>query len=499
MLSGPEDAVNLCDEQDTLEGEPGWWNSCYFDEIYHARTAYEHLHGLTTYETSHPPLGKVIMSLGIAIFGMCPFGWRVMGALCGVLMLPAVYMLARLIIKKRKYAIGAIALFACDLMHFTQTRIATIDSYVVLFILWSIYCMWYWMRQDYFNAKYWRTMIPLMLSGMFMGLSIASKWTGCYNGVGLAVMFFGTIILRFMQCRKAKTLLSDEATLQTLSAEKTASLESIKKHGNTKLLISVASCIVFFIAIPLAIYYASYIPYFKYDGGVTVEKVIRAAVGDYFKTGVLDASCGMLGYHSTPGLGMDHPFYSPWYEWPFILKPMWYYSDSYAQADTASSIMSMGNPAVWWTGFAGVICAVGMCYVYVRSRAFRIRQTGADYTIQGHGVQWLLVALLAQYLPWMLVPRGTYIYHYFACVPITVLCLMAVLSAAEECACIRRSAIPEGAKDEKKINIFFRVIVALLIASALFLFIAFFPYASGVTVSREWLEKMRWFTNWLWY
>ena len=31
------------------------------------------------------------------------------------------------------------------------------------------------------------------------------------------------------------------------------------------------------------------------------------------------------------------------------------------------------------------------------------------------------------------------------------------------------------------------------------LFIAFYPYASGLEVSRDWLAKMNWFKNWMWY
>ena len=31
------------------------------------------------------------------------------------------------------------------------------------------------------------------------------------------------------------------------------------------------------------------------------------------------------------------------------------------------------------------------------------------------------------------------------------------------------------------------------------LFIAFYPYASGLEVSREWLARMNWFKNWMWY
>ncbi len=62
MLETGKPPENLIDEQDTLEGEPGWFTGTYFDEIYHARTAYEHLHGIAPYETTHPPLGKLIMA-----------------------------------------------------------------------------------------------------------------------------------------------------------------------------------------------------------------------------------------------------------------------------------------------------------------------------------------------------------------------------------------------------------------------------------------------------
>ena len=39
----------------------------------------------------------------------------------------------------------------------------------------------------------------------------------------------------------------------------------------------------------------------------------------------------------------------------------------------------------------------------------------------------------------------------------------------------------------------------VLAAPAVALFIAFYPYASGLEVSREWLARMNWFKNWMWY
>ena len=85
----------LCDEQELVPKKQNFMNSSYFDEIYHARTAWEQLHRVPAYEITHPPLGKTILGLGIALFGMTPFGWRFSGTLLGVLMLPILYVFAK--------------------------------------------------------------------------------------------------------------------------------------------------------------------------------------------------------------------------------------------------------------------------------------------------------------------------------------------------------------------------------------------------------------------
>lgn len=51
-------AAALVDEQNCVPEYPSYMTGMYFDELYHARTAYEHLHNLSVYEVSHPPLGK---------------------------------------------------------------------------------------------------------------------------------------------------------------------------------------------------------------------------------------------------------------------------------------------------------------------------------------------------------------------------------------------------------------------------------------------------------
>ena len=200
-IAGPADADALCDEADTVPASSTYYNSTYFDEIYHARTAYEHLRGVYPYEVSHPPLGKEILSLGIALFGMTPFGWRCMGALFGVAMLPLMWDLLRRMFRDDRVALCGAALLACDFMHLTQTRIATIDSFATLFIL-----LMYMFLYRYFTEGKLR---HLAACGVTFGIGAAiptheiSEDSGLIDAVSLMIgrtsgLFVGAVALLFL-------------------------------------------------------------------------------------------------------------------------------------------------------------------------------------------------------------------------------------------------------------------------------------------------------------
>ncbi len=179
----------LFDEQDTVPAQSTWYNSAYFDEIYHARTALEHLEGVYPYEVSHPPLGKLIIGLGIRVFGMTPFGWRFMGTLFGVCMLPILYVFLKNLFGRTAVAACGTCLFAFDFMHLTQTRIATIDTYGVFFILLMYFFLYRYLTLPA-GTPFRRGALPLFLSGLFWGIGAASKWTVIYGAAGLAVLYF---------------------------------------------------------------------------------------------------------------------------------------------------------------------------------------------------------------------------------------------------------------------------------------------------------------------
>lgn len=464
------DPANLVDEQNSLEGEPSWWNSTYFDEIYHARTAFEHLNGTNAYEWTHPPLGKIIMSWFIGLFGMTPFGWRFAGALCGILMLPAMYLLVKQLTKRTDMAFVAMMLMTLDCMHFTQTRIATIDSYPVLFIMLSYFFMLRFMQRDIVLEDVRKILPDLALSGFFMGCGVASKWIGVYAGIGLAVLYFWTC---FRHLRLSKLSAAALAEHDCISDADRKQLETRNKNAFRRVFILCLWCLLFFVAVPVVIYLLCYVVHFADRHFNSLWDFLVTVYETNFSTA--PGTTSMLSYHGTPGLGMDHAFYSPWYEWPLMMTPMYYASAAFKPEGMTYAIFCFGNPWVWIVALAGIGYTV---YRWAKGHQYRI--DGREGSVQLLRNDWdiapafILIGLLAQFLPWVLVPRGTYIYHYFASVPFLILGTVLMLDRLT-----RR--YPEKGKK----------IIIIYLVLCLIWFVLLFPYASGLPTPEWWMDFIR--------
>lgn len=356
----------LFDEQDMFPEVKTYMTGTMFDEVYHGRTAYEFLHGLTTYETTHPHLGKILISLGILIFGMTPFGWRIMSVLFGILIIPVMFLFAKKLFKDNFAATAATALLVFDCMHYTLSRIATIDIFAAFFILLMYYYMYRYLEADYqyrmtkgaltesFPPKPIYT--ALALSGISMAFGIATKWTGVYAGAGLAVLFIWHTLSHYPK-------------------------------GQTFRLFFF--CCAFFILIPLTVYALCFIPVVGYTPYKNLlDKVIQGTIY-------------MFNYHST--LVAEHYYSSPFYEWPVIWMPLLDANDAIS-ATKVSSVSCMGNPMIWW---AGIPCVLFTFFCWIRKRD---KKAG-----------FLCIAYLAQYVPWMSVGRITFIYHYFPAILFVIL------------------------------------------------------------------------------
>ena len=147
----------------------------YFDEVYHAFTARIILHGDPkawewwnphptgfAYEWTHPPLAKEGMVLGMLIFRENSFGWRFPGAILGVGAVLLIYLISKTLFKDEGVALLSAGVFSLDGLPLVMSRIGMNDSYILFFVLLSIY---FYLKDRNF------------LSAISFGLAISSKWS----------------------------------------------------------------------------------------------------------------------------------------------------------------------------------------------------------------------------------------------------------------------------------------------------------------------------------
>ena len=350
------DYPRLFDEQELFVREPTYYDETMFDEVYHGRTAYEFLHGLSIYENTHPPLGKSIISIGIALFGMTPFGWRFMCALFGTLLIPLMYLFARKMFCRTDIACLTTVLLGTAFMNTTLSRIATIDILVAFFSICMFFCMYGYIQALSENKPMRQQGLWLLSGGISMGLAVATKWTGVYAATGIAVLFF------------------------CFQFEHIGGIKGIKEHRSF-LVKTGLWCVLCFIVIPFGIYTLSYLPFVKaYPGkGLFGHMIANAGL--------------MLSYHSS--CVFDHPYSSEWYQWLYGSKPL---ADSrvYFADGTVSVVMTFLNPLLT---VGGLIALFHQFYLWKRKHCRR--------------ALFLIIAYAVMLLPWLFVHRTVFIYQYF--------------------------------------------------------------------------------------
>lgn len=442
----------LFDEQELYPLDKTYYVQTMFDEIYHARTAYEIIEGTSIYEYTHPHLGKILMGIGIRLFGMTPYGWRFVCAVFGSLLMLLSYLMVRRISGKTWIAVIADSLFLFDFMHYTLSRIGTIDIIIAFFLLAMFYSMYAVLAKVEENAPEMERLLAteektaeqkekvkklmrqegwrILVSGFVTALAIATKWTGLYAAAGLAVM----IVIYLSWHYK---------TWETW------------KQNRRHLLFLFLSCVVSFIMIPLLIYCLSFWPYLKLEEG---KNLIQIA---------WEQSNNMFHYHK--GITETHPYMSEWYEWLWDKRPLLdaFEGLSGREVYTISSVATFGNPLVWFIG------SVALLYnVYL----WRVKK---DRT-----AELLVIAYLSMLLPWLLVHRTVFIYQYFGC----VLVMPALIANA------MRTLDRGTVKCQRRL----RWTGILLTVLAGLLFIVFFPEISGMECTSAYAnDVLEWLPSWV--
>ena len=150
-----------------------------------------------------------------------------------------------------------------------------------------------------------------------MGAAIATKWSGVFAAIGLALVFFFNLAIKiFVE----------------------------KKKWNKEYTITILSCFGFFVVIPLVIYFLSYIPYY----------IVENAYIKNLKT-FIEWQQYMYNYHNE--LVATHPYSSMWYTWPITKQSKLYWVGT-TNEGARTRIALLGNPAIWWFSIPCIIYTV---------------------------------------------------------------------------------------------------------------------------------------------
>jgi predicted membrane-bound dolichyl-phosphate-mannose-protein mannosyltransferase len=134
-----------------------------FDELYYVEDARSILQGEDVLRPEHPPLGTLLITFGIFLFGDNPFGWRFFSILFGTIGIVLFYLICRRLELPKMASFLATFLLALDNLSFVQASVAMLDVYSVTFMLLSF---WLYLRGQY------------LLSGLSVGLSALAKLSG---------------------------------------------------------------------------------------------------------------------------------------------------------------------------------------------------------------------------------------------------------------------------------------------------------------------------------
>jgi dolichyl-phosphate-mannose--protein O-mannosyl transferase len=380
-----------------------------FDEVYHAVTARQYLQGERPLEWVHPPTSKLLIALGVERFGYRSWAWRLAPALAGIALAPVFFLLALEVLRSRRAALLASMLLLCDGVYLVQSRVAMTNIFAVLFQVTATLFIVRAVRTERLGAR------DMLLAGVFLGLALSTRWTSLW-----ATGFAGLLVLVTRGLR-----LFDRPREWTL-------------------------VLAAFLVIPAVLYTLSYIPWMLIvlpDG--TWAQRLQEMVLEQGR---------VWNYHAT--LNATHPYFSPWYTWPWLVRPTWYY---FHAGETVRGVIALGNPALWWASVPVTLWAL--------SSGAMERDPRRLFAAAGF-------CLL--YLPWGLSPRTLNFSHYlFEAIPYACLSLATLLDQYWE----RPAA---------------GVLARSYVVAVVLLFLFLFPILTALPIPAEiGLRPWAWFSTWI--
>ena len=409
-----------------------------FDEVYYVKYAVAYLTQQPIFD-AHPPLGKYLIALGIALgevlwfpattvrvaveglaetVELSPLSFRWLNAWIGSAIPILVAGVALELSGRRRLAFLAGLFASLDGFLLVESRFALLHVYLVTFGLLGQWCFLKAWRSptrrfkptdsqgsdtsgsfdnsgssgSASSSEVWTW---LLNAGFSLGAAISVKW----NGLGYWLV---------------------PAGLWLFGRERQRSEGQSRWRSRQRRWLGGLLCLCL---VPSLFYGLLWLPHLRFQTDV----------------GFLTVHQQILGFHQ----GMDdeagaaHPYCSPWWSWPLMLRPIAYFFEK-SPADSGSpawrsAVQAMGNPVLWWLT-TGAIAMLLLAWGWTWGRRWLWQLEGGPAEAgmdAGEGLAprerqgslllnrrdrqiatYLLLNYAANWLPWVVVKRCTFTYHH---------------------------------------------------------------------------------------
>ena len=418
-----------------------------FDEVFYPVFALNYLEGKNFFSV-HPPLGSYLLSLGIYLYHLLPwtevisFGitdiedinplaFRWVSALSGVMLIYVGYKLALEIFNQRGFALLVALFLTLDGSLLVDSRLGLIN---IFFSLFGLMAMLFFIKGIKGNSLSY-----CALAGFLLGAAVSVKWNGLgfwLSGLLLTLQFF--ILHKY-----------------------------ITHHQDMKEVITIfhfkALGLVFLL--PFIVYLAFWLPDLLHNN-----------------SNLIDQHSQMISYHFENTDQKFHPYSSSWYTWPMMIRPIAYFFESGAQSgsmivdvEVFKAIHLFPNPAL---NFFSLIAVVILSFKWIGylSESLGNRIIREELYLSS----FILFGFYANFLPWALASRSTFIYHYQ---PAAIFSFFALAYFIYRL--IQRNTF------ETKLLYSFALVLILLSS------IYWLPIQLGLEISDESFYSKMWFDSWI--
>ncbi|MEN9711220.1 MAG: hypothetical protein RL441_1212 [Actinomycetota bacterium] len=406
----------------------------------------------------HPPFGKWVIAAGEHLFGLNPFGWRIMGALLGVIAVILVHRIARRLFKHELTAFLAGMFMSIDGMAIVHSRTALLDQtlmFCVLAAFGAVVLDRDWMAARFMSGKesvWWRPW--LIVAATFLALATATKWSGLWFVVACALL-----VLFFAGRNRIKA-----------------------GHSDPWIRAIVQDCLPWvpmLLIVLLGLYTASWWGWLSSAGGYDrtwAENNPGAGL-----TWLPDALRSLVEYHRAAwnfhvNLSSPHSYSANPWTWPFNLRPTSFYYESFKTGEPgclkepcSAEVIPLGNPLIWWAGALAMLHQLWRALLHREQRAMAI-----------------VVMFLAGWAPWLLFQQRT-VFSFYAIVLIPFISMALAGSIG----------VYIGTAEAGRLRTRRAAIAGAFTVATVALSIFFYPLWTGEVISYQYWQLHMWLPTWI--